>query len=149
MHYPVKQVPYQTVLPLRAKFLRPWLEPEKCVYPKDRLTTTIHLAVFDQDKVIGVATFEKEEHPQLPSESSYRLRGMATDENYRRKGVGKSLMVYGESWLRNHHIELLWFNARQNAFQFYEALGFKFNGELFELPQIGPHKVMYKYLRSR
>ena len=40
--------------------------------------------------------------------------------------------------------DLLWCNARLVAVNFYKSLGFKINGELFDIVGIGPHYYMYK-----
>lgn len=143
----IQQVPYQDVLPLRARILKPHLPLAECENPGDLRSDTFHLAAFDLDQIIGIASFEFENHPDFFAKKSARLRGMATDENYRRSGIGKLLVMNGTDVLRALNTELLWFNAREKAFPFYESLGFQFHGEFFELPKIGPHKVMYKYLK--
>ena len=149
MNFLVKQVSYQSVLPLRAKVLRAGKTAEECLLPKDKMNTTYHFAAFEQSRIIGVATVQQENHPYLKANAPYRLRGMAADVDFRKRGVGRAIMVQVESFLKNHNVDLLWFNARINAFPFYQSMGFEFDGELFELPDIGPHKVMYKYLVPR
>ena len=45
------------------------------------------------------------------------------------------------------NIELLWCDARLEATGFYERLGFKMKGEIYNVPNIGPHKLMYIELK--
>lgn len=77
---------------------------------------------------------------------SFRLRGMAVDYSCRRQGVGLHILKAIEKDLRAISAQILWFNARQSAFQFYESQGYSFVGELFDIPNVGLHKVMYKIL---
>ena len=44
-------------------------------------------------------------------------------------------------------IELLWGDARLEATGFYEKLGLKMKGEIYDVPDIGPHKLMYIKLK--
>ncbi|MFK7789853.1 MAG: hypothetical protein AB8C95_10235, partial [Phycisphaeraceae bacterium] len=39
----------------------------------------------------------------------------------------------------------LWCNARTSASGYYERLCFIQHGDLFEIPDIGPHAVMVRY----
>lgn len=141
---------------LRQTVLRPGRPAEEAKFEGDFSSSTFHVGTFDADKIQVVATFN-EHLPPLPlSEflnissdvSSYRLRGMATDLSARRKGYGKETILFAEEFLRSKKVDLLWFNARQVAYPFYTSLGYEFFGEEFEMTLIGPHKVMYKILKS-
>jgi GNAT superfamily N-acetyltransferase len=127
--------------------LKPHLSEADCVNPGDLQPDTFHLAAIYENGIVGIASFEMESHPDLPAQNPARLRGMATDPNFHRKGIGRNLVNRGIEILRTNNVDLLWFNARINAFPFYQSLGFDFHGEYFDLPKIGPHKVMYKYLK--
>ena len=76
----------------------------------------------------------------------YRLRGMATDFIYHRQGLGQKIIHAALVELKIRNCDLLWFNARTSAELFYLKLGFTADNTVFELPLIGPHKVMYKWL---
>lgn len=73
---------------------------------------------------------------------------MAVDPLHHRKGIGGKLLVEGERMLLARQADLLWFNARENAFKFYESMGFRYASEIFDIPGVGPHKVMFKKLTS-
>lgn len=144
--YEIKFITAQDTWDLRHRILRPHQSLKDCVYPYDELSDSFHIGAFNAEKIICVASFNRESHPELKSAKSYRLRGMATEPEYRGHGVGRVVLNRGEQELREKNCDLLWFNAREIAFPFYEKLGFKFLGPLFDIPGIGPHKVMYKHI---
>lgn len=145
-NYDIRLISTHDTLPLRKKVLKPFLSEEECVNPGDDFPTTYHLGLFHNGVLVSISTFIQEAHPDFPAQFPYRLRGMATDETFRGKGVGSILLKHGEEFLRDKGCDFLWFNARIKAFSFYEKLGFSYYGPLFEMKDIGPHKVMYKVL---
>lgn len=149
LEYDIKKITTKQTLPLRKKVLKPFLSEEECVNPGDDLPTTIHLGLFFAGKIVSIATFIQESHPEFSAGYPYRLRGMATDPNYRGQGCGQMLLRHGVEFLKEKRCDLLWFNARQKAFPFYEKLSFYYHGPLFDMKDIGPHKVMYKPLNPR
>lgn len=136
-------------LPLRRKVLRPLSRVEDCVFDRDGEATTFHLGLFHAGRLVSIATFALQSHQDFHAGLPYRLRGMATDEKYRGQGFGGILLRRGIEELRARRCDLLWFNARIKAFDFYRGMGFHFHGELFDLPGTGPHKVMYKHIIPR
>ena len=141
----IKIVTAAEVLPLRHKILRPGEKMEKAMYPDDNDSTHFHCAVFLENKIVCVATFVQESKSDF-SGFGFRLRGMATDTNMQGKGLGKTVLNYGLNECKKRKADYVWCNARQIAFPFYEKLGFEYHGELFDIPGINLHKVMYKYL---
>jgi GNAT superfamily N-acetyltransferase len=132
---------------LRHRILRPDLK----IYqpnPEDKNPTTFHVGAFGNNKILGIASFQIESYPELKAQNPYRLRGMATERSEHQKGIGRQVLNYGIEELLRRKCDLLWFNARQIAFPFYEKMGFDYCSDFFEIPHIGPHKVMYKYLQS-
>lgn len=138
--------PEQTI-PLRASVLRQGLALEESIFDGDDLATTFHLGHFnEQNELTCILTCVKENHGKLPKDA-YRLRGMATDPNHRRKGYAADLLKETMTYLKEQlNIDYLWFNARTNAFPFYEALGFEFMSDEFDIPTAGPHREMFKLL---
>jgi len=145
--------------PLREKILRPGRPADESRFACDENPLTFHVGVFVNQNLMTVSTFAPEAPPQSllalseefleESLNAYRLRGMATDMNFQGQGAGAKAIAFAEVELQRRHCQMLWFNAREGAFTFYEKLGFQYHGEMFELPHIGPHKVMYKLLKSR
>ncbi len=135
--------------PLRRQLLRPFDVLESCKYPDDLAFATFHFGAFDSKSLIGIASFSAEICRQRSARNPFRLRGMATLPSLRKQGIGRALVQSGIQELLTRKSDLLWFNARELAFAFYERLGFLYSSELFDIPGSGPHKVMYNYLESR
>jgi len=113
-------------------------------YLLDNDKNTFHMACMLNDQVVTCATFYPEETEKITSDNPYRLRGMATDANFRRKGFGRELMEASFQKLKLFKADILWCNARLVAISFYKSLGFKIIGEIFDIKDIGPHYYMYK-----
>lgn len=147
--------PQQTYA-LRQNVLRPGRPPEEAMFDDDFLQSTFHVGTFENNHLQVIATFIEQQPPEalrayldLPTNiPSYRLRGMATDDSARRKGFGRNTVLFAEQHLLQQGIRFLWFNARKVAYPFYTSLGYEFFGDEFEMKLIGPHKVMYKILKS-
>ncbi len=144
----VRRVPAESTLHLRSSTLRQGLPLEASIFDNDDLPETIHYGAFLSDSLVGVGTFFPEKFPGLAARHPFRLRGMAVDPQVRRSGAGRALLVAAEKDLRAAGVDLLWFNAREAAFSFYSAVGYEFFGELFDIPGVGPHKVMFKRFAS-
>lgn len=143
----LKIVDFTEVRPLRAKILRPGHPLLDSEYPMDSHPQALHIGAYHEQLLIGVATFYPESSKLFPDAHAYRLRGMAVDSNQQGKGVGKAIILLGEKKIGSK-TDVLWFNARESAFPFYVALGYQFGGPMFDIPTIGPHKIMYKFLKK-
>ena len=145
----VRQIDARETLLLRQKALKPFLSIDECINPEDVEASTFHVGLFFKDKLVSIASFSYQACPLMFAGAPYRLRGMATDEKYRSQGFGREVLVYAQDILRQKRCDLIWCNARVQAIPFYESIGFRGHGNLFELPGIGAHKVMYKILNPR
>jgi GNAT superfamily N-acetyltransferase len=142
----IKEITPEMAYPLRHAILRPHQPFEACMYDTDNQEGTFHVGAFYQGKLITVASFYIEKNPELSSDKQYRLRAMATLEEYRKLGAGRQVVKFAENIIRNKGYELLWCNGRTTVQGYYEKLGFKSHGEVFDYPPIGPHIVMVKEL---
>ncbi len=143
----IRQIEAENTLDLRSRILRPGQSLELCSYLEDNLPSTFHLAVIVDERIVCNGTFIQQDHPRFAEASfPYRLRGMATEPSFQKKGLGTSLIQASFKMLAERHCDLLWFNARVSAEKFYQKLGFDTINEVFEIPLIGPHKVMFKWL---
>ncbi len=133
---------------LRHNILRPLQTIEDAKYSNDLDPESLHIgAILENSNIIGTATFFPESHPFLKAQiNTFRLRGMAIDSPYQHTGLGSKILNYGIKQLQQKGAQVLWCNARESAFAFYLKNGFDFKGELFDIPTIGTHKVMYKQL---
>lgn len=149
MTFQIQFLQAKDVLPLRARILRPGQNISKAQMPMDEHANTFHLGLFTEGQLICVATFHQDLHSELVAKNPYRLRGMATDTAFHGKGAGRKILAFATAELIRKDCDLLWCNARETAFSFYEKCGFSFYGNMFDIAEIGPHKVMYKYLKHR
>ena len=133
------------------RILRPLHPAEMCRYPEDQALDTFHLGILAEGLVICNGTFMQQAcaHPLLQNAKlAYRLRGMATDNQHQKKGLGKEIILAAEAELRKRNCDLLWFNARVTAEIFYRKLGYTAIEEVFNIDTIGAHKIMYKRLKT-
>jgi predicted GNAT family N-acyltransferase len=131
------------VLALRNEVLREGrLTLDECRFQNDDAEGTFHLGYFDNGQLVCVASF----HPQNYKEytgKAYQLRGMATRESHRGKGIGNQLVNFAIVYMRGQKVNYVWCNARKKAIRFYQNLGFEIISAEFEVPGIGPHHVLY------
>ncbi len=143
----IRIVDWRVVLPLRWQVLRPGRPVESALFAGDEAQTTLHLAAFLGEEVVGVASFYEEPFPWEGVKGyAYRLRGMATAPGYQRKaGIGTRLLQAAWPLLRERRVSIVWCYARLEAVPFYEKNGF-YHYEpagIIEIPDVGPHEVWY------
>lgn len=129
---------------LRARVLRPGAPFEESHFQGDDDAGTIHLGAFVKDesganRCVGIAS--------LFRDNGVRLRGMAVDFDWQRRGVGVALIRHAQRLIEQAKCDKqadgeMWCNARLIAVPFYEKLGWKIEGEPFDIPDIGSHYVM-------
>ena len=140
----IKSVDADKIRPLRHAELRKGQDFSTTSYFKDYEEGTFHMAFIVDDKPLTCATFYPEKTMKVKSDNAYRLRGMATDSSFQRKGFASDLMEESFKELKKRECDMLWCNARLVAVDFYKSVGFKVIGDLFEISEIGPHYYMYK-----
>lgn len=144
--FEVKLISPDLTYSLRHQILRPNQSLEECKYSTDYEEGAFHVGVFCQGKLISIASFCIENLPDFPQEVQYRLRAMATVEKFRRMGAGRQVVSFAEKIIKDKGVEILWCMGRVDAQGYYEKLGFKPHGEVFDYPPLGPHIIMYKKL---
>lgn len=143
----IKKIPASLTYEVRQKVLRPGRPAGECIFPGDLLETTLHLGLYRQDSLVGVASFMKNNSPHFNTKEQYQLRGMAVLPDYKGLGYGAALLQGGEKFLRRMDPRaFLWFNARDYAIGFYEKYGYQTFGEKFDIPNVCEHIVMFKQL---
>mgnify|MGYP001600332178 FL=1 len=139
----IRFIPVEDTLAIRNQILRGGkLTLDQCRFPGDEAESSFHLGYFDKDKLVSVATFHKQNHGEF-SGQGFQLRGMATLDDYRGRGIGNQLLNFGIVYLRGQKANYIWCNARKNALRFYAGIGFEVISDEFEVPDIGPHRVLY------
>jgi GNAT superfamily N-acetyltransferase len=140
----VRKVPVDLVRPLRHRVLRSGF-PESSVHTDgDDDPSTIHLAAYAGDDVIGVVTFFPDPFPEEPRRTAARFRWMAVDETRRGSGAGKALLQKAATICQDGGIEIMWAHGRDTAQGFYERLGFRVsgNGYVDAITNISHHYVV-------
>jgi ribosomal protein S18 acetylase RimI-like enzyme len=132
--------------PLRQAVLRPHQSADELVWPGDDAPEALHLGISDQAGLVGVASIAPEPLPGDARAGAWRVRGMAVRPECRRSGCGRALLEAALAHARSRGGSTVWCNARTPAVPFYRAHGFETRGEEFELPQIGPHYLMWRPL---
>ena len=125
---------------------------ESCTIDIDAAEHARHLGAFSAGgSLLGVLSLFEQRSDRFPhafddSVPLYRLRAMGVLPEYRRMGVGESLVNEACGLARQLGAEWLWCDAREVAFAFYEALEFEYLSQPFEIPLIGPHRMMARAL---
>lgn len=133
--------PSDTLL-LRSQMLRPGKPLSECQFQGDNDEQSFHLGAFVENKLVSVASFYFDKHPDIDEPYQYRLRGMATLPEFQHQGFSKELLRMAFPIIKQNQCKLLWCNARVSAMGFYQKVGFKKVGEEFNIPDIGPHLLM-------
>lgn len=140
----IRELPTADIKKLRFEVLWPHkTSVDVCTIESDELETTFHLGAVLNNEVVGTSTFLIDINDNFESKRQYRLRAMATSPIVRGKHVGQQIIETSIEKLKKMNIELLWCDARLEATGFYEKLGFTMKGEIYNVPDIGPHKLMY------
>jgi GNAT superfamily N-acetyltransferase len=105
-----------------------------------------HLGVYEQELLVGTGNVRNEPAPWEPDQPAWRLRGMATREEYRGRGVGALVLDGLLAHCRAEGGGIVWCNARTPAQALYERAGFQVRGEPWVDPEIGPHVQMWLML---
>lgn len=142
----VKEITAEKTYDIRHRILRPNQPADACRYETDLLDGTFHLGGFIDGTLISIASFHKLPRSDLEGVLQYQLRGMATLEGFRKQKAGSALIRHAEERLRERRADLLWCNARTSVKEYYKRLGFSEKGDVYEIPHIGPHVLMYKTL---
>ena len=140
----INKVDAEKIRSLRHSELRKVQDFSTTSYLKDYEEDTFHMACIVDDKIVTCATIYPEKSIKIKSDNAYRLRGMATDSNFQRKGYARNLMNESFKELKKRDCDMVWCNARLVAVDFYKSVGFKITGDLFDIAGIGPHYYMDK-----
>jgi GNAT superfamily N-acetyltransferase len=130
--------------PLRKRVLRPHQEGDAVVLGGDDDPRAAHLGARDRSgAIVGVATISPQDCPWAPDRpGAWRLRGMATADELRGRGVGALVLDAVVRHARAHGAVVIWCNARVGALDFYGRAGFIAAGERYVDPLLGPHVPM-------
>jgi GNAT superfamily N-acetyltransferase len=133
---------------LRRAVLKPNLPFEEVVFPGDDDPTSLHLGAFECDELMAVATLIQDACPVGGRDNDWRLRGMATTQKVRNRGIGGMLLSRCIMHARDTGGTRIWCNGRSAAQRFYERHGLQAIGEEFVSPYTGPHYLFVRELND-
>lgn len=131
---------YSETVSLRSKILR---EPLGLEFSKEELeneNSLIHIAVFDNDKIIGCLVLSPNGKEMI------EMRQVAVKEDVQGQGIGQKLVHYGEKYAGEKGFRKMILNARKTAVDFYQKLGYEVVSDEFIRVTI-PHYQMQKNLK--
>jgi GNAT superfamily N-acetyltransferase len=129
------------VVALRHAVLRPGLPAESAVFDGDEAPATRHYGAFADGGVVGCLSFMRNDR----GGPAHQLRGMATADAARGMGIGRALLEFAdEALVAATGVRGLWCNARVESIGFYERVGWDVVSEVFDVPGVGPHRVMVR-----
>jgi predicted GNAT family N-acyltransferase len=137
--YAIRPVTAAETHRLRQEVLRPHQRLDEVGFAGDGVEGAAHFGAFVNGEMVATATVH-------PDEGGWRLRGMATRDGFRGRGLGGALVEACIAHAQTSGGTMMWCNARLKAADFYRRYGFEARGEVFELPQIGPHLYMWRAL---
>lgn len=146
-----ERVSAAAVVPLRTAVLRPGWTDRVATFPED--ADAVHVAARRDGTVVAVGTVYPEAPPEphrgaIPGAAwtpgtAWRLRGMASAPDVRGAGFGAAVLSGCFREIGAAGGTFLWCNARLVAVPFYVAQGMQTVGDEFDIPEIGPHYVMW------
>ena len=111
---------------LRNLVLRPGKPLHTTFYDKDHDKNTFHLAISIESKAKCIATFYPEKMDGVYSRKAYRLRGMATHPNYRRKRSREGFdAISFHIFAQKNQADLLWCKARLDSYPILSLFRFQ------------------------
>ncbi len=116
---------------------------DQCGIDVDEVEGTFHIGAFKDGEIVSTGTFLIQKNEKFEQEKQYRLRAMATFPKVRGEGFGQRVIDFAINELKNRNEEILWCDARKLALGFYEKMGFTIIGDYYDVPKIGPHKLMF------
>ena len=140
--YQIQKILTAETFPIRKEVLRKGMDLP-VAFNGDANSDTFHLGAFFKGQLSGVSSFMIESNRAFNG-VQYQLRGMATLQEFRAKGVGKLMLNEAENLLKDMNVAILWCNARVSAVPFYQKQGFTCVGGCFQIETVGPHYVMFK-----
>lgn len=117
---------YQDSVKLRDKILR---KPLGMQFTEEQLmeeTEQIHLSAWHKNKLVACLILVPLE------ERKVKMRQVAVDDSYQRKGVGSALLQYAENYARHSNYKTLFCHARDTAKDFYLKHQYRIEGLRFQ-----------------
>jgi GNAT superfamily N-acetyltransferase len=137
----LRRAAIQEILGVRHAVLRPRLPLDTARFDGDDEPVTHHFGAFlpAGDTVACVSCLRRPRDGM----DAWQVRGMATRPDLAGRGIGGALLAFAVAALRAEPgPRLLWCNARVSALGFWERAGWVVASDVFDIPGVGPHRVL-------
>lgn len=114
---------YAKALQLRNTDLRPDEGLEELKYAPESEASCIHIAALDGNKVVGTM------HLEVINNREVKAKQVVVSQTCRGYGIGASMMTYAEELAIKLGYTILSLNGKEDAWQFYDKLGYIAYGE--------------------
>lgn len=146
MEVEIRRVDPASTRPLRRRVLRPHQHLDELAADEGR-EGSAWFAALAGDEIVATAGVMPEPAPDHPDDpGGWRLRGMATDPDWRGRGLGARLVEAAVTHVIERGGSYVWCSARTPARAFYERHGFVATSEVYEKSPLGPHLRMERRL---
>lgn len=132
MSIKIKKVSVEDILPIRHKVLWPDKPFEFVKVEGDE--EGIHFGLYEDSKLVTIISLFAEG-------KSLRFRKFATLPEYQNRGLGKMMILNVIDYAKQNNFQRLWCDARTDALNFYERVGFKKFSEPFFKENIEYYKI--------
>ena len=132
MSIDIKKVSVEDILPIRHKVLWPDKPFEFVKVEGDE--EGIHFGLYENSILVTIISLFAEG-------KSLRFRKFATLTEYQNRGLGKLMILKVIDYAQENSFERLWCDARTDALNFYERVGFKKFSEPFFKENIEYYKI--------
>jgi len=132
MSIEIKKVSVEDILPIRHKVLWPDKPFEFVKVEGDE--EGIHFGLYENSVLVTIISL-------FADGKSLRFRKFATLPQYQNRGLGKLLILKVIDYAQENNFERLWCDARTDALNFYERVGFKKFSEPFFKENIEYYKI--------
>lgn len=148
--FDIHPVTSEMTLELRHRVLRPMQTLAECSYSGDKQEQTLHAGCYLDGELVGVGTIFREDRESTGGRKGWRVRGMAVSAEARGHGCGGAilevLLAHAQAQSPAGEEAEVWCNGRANVEGFYQRYGFQREGDIFDVPPIGPHVLMVKHI---
>ncbi len=130
---------YDEIVALRFEVLR---KPLGLFFTDQQLAAEkdfFHFGAYDGDELVGTLQLVPEAHGKM------KMKQVAVDPARQGQGIGAIMVAAAEEFARDKDFIIMYCHARDTAVPFYERLGYRKVGDIFEEVSI-PHWEMEKHL---
>ncbi len=145
--FQIELIPARETYALRQSVLRQNLRIDQVAIEGDEDPQSFHVGArcASTGTILAIMTVMRNPIPDTSPDTgtiAWRIRGMASHPDARGKGCAGSVLEFGMNHAWSMHRDTIWCNARRVAYGFYERYGYDYASDEFDIPGIGPHKVM-------